>query len=110
MRNIKRVHFLLRTYRAWDHDPDVGLILAGSVYPLSKAVEMSRDYGRTFTALPEMPYGPSGIGQDAGVFGACLAIVDSNTIFVAGGRNNIPGKLHQKLANRLLHLQSHISV
>ena len=71
---------------------------------------MSRDYGRTFTALPEMPYGPSGIGQDAGVFGACLAIVDSNTIFVAGGRNNIPGKLHQKLANRLLHLQFHIRV
>ena len=85
------MHFLISIYRAWDFEPSVRLVLAGGVYPLSKAVEVSRDHGRTFTALPEMPYGPSGIGQDAGVFGACLAIVDSKTIFVAGGRNNIPG-------------------
>ena len=88
------VIFLHSIYRAWDYDPDVGLILAGGVRPPSKAVELSQDYGRTFTALPDMPYGPSGIGQDAGVYGACLAIVDSNTVFLAGGRNNIQGRLN----------------
>ena len=66
--------------------------MAGGVYPLSKEVEISQDYGHTFSALPEMPYGPSGIGMDVGVYGACLTIVDTNTVFIAGGRYNQQGK------------------
>ena len=85
--------------------------MAGGVFPLSKEVERSQDYGKTFSALPEMPYGPSGIGTDAGVYGACLTIVDTNTVFIAGGRYNQQGKQNQMHPSFRVHsfVQSSLS-
>ena len=47
----------------------------------SKIVERSTDYGQTFQNLSDVPYG----GQ-YGMNGACVVIVDEETVFMAGGR------------------------
>ena len=65
----------------YDFHPDVGLIVAGAHNPSSKKVELSTNYGQSKTSLPDIPYG-SGWNH-----GACLVIVDSTTVFVAGGRS-----------------------
>ena len=99
---LQNKFFLFSMMRAWDFHPDVGLIMAGGAFPLTKAVVRSTDYGHTFTSLPEMPYGVSG----QGVFGSCLVIIDSTTIFLAGGRCHRPGKLKILLLKRLSQMST----
>ena len=71
---------LLRMNRGWDFTPGAGLIVAGSSHPHSKDVERSTDRGQTFTSLPNLPY-----GQGQGHAMVCVAIIDDNTVFIAGG-------------------------
>jgi len=66
--------------RGWDFTPGAGLIVAGSSKPHSKDVERSEDRGQTFTSLPNLPY-----GQNQGHAMVCVAIIDDNTVFIAGG-------------------------
>ena len=65
-------------YRAWDFDPQVGLLMAGSGSPRSRTVERSHNGGKNFTQLQNVPYGKQG---------ACLTIIDKDTAFYAGGMN-----------------------
>ena len=103
--NFGKTHFFYRHSWAWDSHPDVGYVTAGGynawsgsyadAFKVSKIVERSTDNGSSFQTLPDIPYGCSAIisGQcdtsgsgSGGLFGACLVIIDSNTIFIAGGR------------------------
>ena len=65
----------------YDFHPDVGLIVAGGSAPIesAKKVELSTDYGYTKTSLPDLPYG------DEMVMAGCLVIINTTTVFVAGG-------------------------
>ena len=54
--------------------------MAGSHRPQSKDVERSVDRGQSFQRLPNLPYG-DGQGHSA----LCVAIIDDNTVFIAGG-------------------------
>ena len=65
-------------YRAWDFDPQVGLLMAGSGSPRSRTVEISQNGGKNFSQLQNVPYGK---------LGACLTIIDEDTAFYAGGQN-----------------------
>ena len=67
--------------RGWDFTPGAGLIVAGSRKPHSKDVERSIDRGQSFTSLPDLPYGKS-----QGHSMVCVAIIDDNTVFIAGGQ------------------------
>ena len=49
LNSFKKGNFPSRIFRAWDYHPEVGLVMAGSAFPNSKAVERSRDHGQTFT-------------------------------------------------------------
>ena len=71
---------ILRFNRNWDFTPGAGLIVAGSHRPQSKDVERSIDRGQTFQSLPDLPYGHS-----QGHSMLCVAIIDDNTVFIAGG-------------------------
>ena len=55
--------------------------MAGSSNPQTKDVERSIDRGQTFTSLPDLPYGHS-----QGHAMLCVAIIDDNTVFMAGGQ------------------------
>ena len=55
--------------------------MAGSSKPHSKDVERSEDRGQSFTSLPNLPY-----GQNQGHAMVCVAIIDDNTVFMAGGQ------------------------
>ena len=52
--------------------------MAGSQSPKSRTVEMSHNNGKNFTSFPIIPYGRN-------QYGACLVIVDDETVFYAGG-------------------------
>ena len=67
-------------WRAWDYNPQVGLVMAGSQNPRTRNVEMSQDGGKNFTDLPMLP------GRNQ--YGACLVIIDDETVFYAGGINS----------------------
>ena len=90
MRNSCPVSFY-RQWRAWDFTQEAGLILAGGIIPWTDVVERSTDYGKSFQQIQTMPYGGNGRTQrtqqrTAGrVAGACLVIIDTTTVFVAGG-------------------------
>ena len=71
---------VLRRNRNFDFTPGAGLIAAGTAKPYSKDVERSRDRGQSFHRLPDLPYG-HGQGHSA----LCVAIIDDNTVFIAGG-------------------------
>ena len=73
-------YFISRLSRGWDFTPGAGLIVAGSRKPHSKDVEKSVDRGQTFTSLPNLPY-----GENQGHAMLCVAIIDDNTVFIAGG-------------------------
>merc|ERR1712241_1541858 len=62
--------------RAWDYNPDVGLVIAGGMWQ-AKA-EISRDHGVTFEALPDVRH------PDHYIAYACLAI-EGNAAFHIGG-------------------------
>ena len=65
--------------KAWDFVPEFGLVMAGGRKEISKTwknVEISEDFGASFTELKELP-------QELAY--ACLVIADE-TIFVAGGQ------------------------
>ena len=67
--------------KAWDFVPEFGLVMAGGREEQSKTwnqVEISEDFGTTFTELKEL--------QDRLAY-ACLVIADE-TIFVAGGQRS----------------------
>ena len=71
-----------RLYQFWDYHPDVGYIVAGGYTAssgYSKAVYISEDYGQTRSFLTNLPYGNSKWQH------GCLVIVNTTTIFVAGG-------------------------
>ena len=69
---------VFRRRRAWDFNPQVGLVLAGSNGPNSDTVEISENGGITFRQLDDIPYTNK-------FHGACVVIIDEETIFVAGG-------------------------
>ena len=71
---------VLRRNRNFDFTPGAGLIAAGTVKPFSKDVERSTDRGQSFYRLPDLPY-----GHDQGHSALCVAIIDDNTVFIAGG-------------------------
>ena len=75
-------HSLSRKGQAWDFRQDVGLIVAGGRWPDSKKVERSVDFGQSKTSLPDLPHG---YPRDTYLEDACLSIVNSTTVFVAGG-------------------------
>ena len=61
----------------------MGLVVAGGDFGRSGGslkVELSTDYGQTKTSLPDIPYGLNNRVNDA-----CLVIVNSTTLFMAGG-------------------------
>ena len=74
------LNFLSSFLQFWDFHPDVGLIVAGGNSPASKEVYISKDYGKTNSLLTNLPYGSYNY-----VSGGCLVIVNSTTVFVAGG-------------------------
>ena len=69
--------------RAWDYHQQAGLILAGSRGRWSNTVERSKNYGQTFTQLPDIPYRISGAW---GTTGACMVILDADTALLIGGQ------------------------
>ena len=76
---VNILNFLSSFLQFWDFHPDVGLIVAGGNNPASKEVYISKDYGKTNYLLTNLPYGSSYVS------GGCLVIVNSTTVFVAGG-------------------------
>ena len=52
--NIKT--FCYRYRRGWDFNEDVGLIMAGSIAPDARTVELTRDGGKTFEHLAVIPW------------------------------------------------------
>ena len=46
-------------------------------------MERSKNYGQTFTKLPDIPYAASGA---RGTMGACMVIIDEDTAMLIGGR------------------------
>ena len=73
--------FHRRAEKAWDFTPEFGLVLAGgensSTYYMDR-VEMSDNFGESFTELPPLP---------KGLKNGCLVIADQ-TLFHAGGRDS----------------------
>ena len=69
---------IYRRNRAWDYNPEVGLVIAGSANPKTDTVEISDNGGLAFRELPGIKYSNK-------VYGACTVIVDRERIFVAGG-------------------------
>ena len=73
---------ICRKGRAFDFHPDVGLVIAGGYNGTEMdIVEMSRrgqDLGRKFEKLPNLP---------KQLEESCLVIINSTTIFVAGGND-----------------------
>ena len=58
--------------RGWDYNEDVGLIMAGSVAPDSRIVELTTDGGQTFEHLADIPWGrPS----EEEIAGPCAVIL-----------------------------------
>ena len=54
---IQHIDFFWHRYRrGWDYIEEVGLIMAGSLVPASKAVELSTDGGQTFEHLAGIPW------------------------------------------------------
>jgi hypothetical protein len=69
-----------RTWTGYDSDEDWGLVIVGGYSDpnlMLKSVERTKD-GRTFSMLAPIP-------QE--IAGLCLAIIDSSTIFIAGGKS-----------------------
>ena len=63
----------------------------------SKIVERSTNNGSSFQTLPDIPY-----GSTYGLFGACLVVIDANTVFLAGGRmGRFP---YKHFTSHILHL------
>ena len=56
--------FLRRQRRGWDYMPEVGLIMAGSINPESRTVELSTDGGLTFQDLGDIPWGRLHVNLD----------------------------------------------
>ena len=54
--------------------------MAGGIYPHSKSVTRSQDFGLSVETLTDFPYVCGG-----SIFGGCLVIVNTTTLFVAGG-------------------------
>ena len=52
-----RNFFCYRYRRGWDFHEDVGLIMAGSIRPDARTVELTRDGGKTFEHLAVIPWG-----------------------------------------------------
>ena len=75
---ISSKNFVSRRYRAWDFNSQVGLVLAGSSAPGSNTVEISENGGLTFRQLADIPYANK-------LSGACVVIIDYETVFIAGG-------------------------
>ena len=48
-------------------------------------MEQSKNYGHSFTQLPDIPYVASGTW---GIYGACMVIIDANTVMHIGGQFN----------------------
>ena len=63
-----------RSHRGWDYIEDVGLIMAGSAYPDSQTVEITRDEGKTFEHLAEIPWGRP---TEPEIIGPCVVILGS---------------------------------
>ena len=74
-----------REDQVWDFNSNVGLIVAGeNTYGqlYSKKVDLSTDYGQTKTTLSEYPVSATTFWA-----GGCLVIVNTTTVFFAGGRS-----------------------
>lgn len=77
--NGNGVYIFSKNGQCWDYRPDVGLIIAGGLN--TRNVDWSTDYGQTKTSI-EIPgdYRPGG-----DLSYACAAIVNTTTVFLAGG-------------------------
>ena len=71
-------------WQFYDFHPDVGLIVAGG-RDHARKVDISTDNGKTKTSLPDLPYGTS--TNNAGLHRGCLVIINTTTVFVAGGES-----------------------
>ena len=85
---LKKIHtlklFHFSDFQAWDYHPQVGLIVAGGYNPYSTSMNISRDYGKTVEELANIPYANTGCNT-AAIWGGCLVIVNTTTVFFAGG-------------------------
>ena len=71
-RDVETNAFLDSFNRGWDYNEDVGLIMAGSVAPDSRIVELTTDGGKTFEHLADIPWGrPS----EEEIAGPCAVIL-----------------------------------
>ena len=68
--------------RAWDYHPQGGLVIAGGISRWSIKAEISKNYGETFTSLPNIPYMEF---RNWGLAGACFVIIDADTAMLIGG-------------------------
>ena len=57
--------------------------MVGSAHPVTYDVERSLDNGTTWQSLSTLPY-----GLLSGVYGACVVIVDDDTVFVGKKYNH----------------------
>ena len=71
-----------RQRRGWDYIEEVGLIMAGSIDPESRIVELSTDGGQTFEHLENITWGTPSEDENAG---PCVVILDQHTAFFVGG-------------------------
>ena len=61
--------------RGWDYVEDVGLVMAGSVRPDSRTVELTTDGGKTFQHLGDIPWGQNTTEPE--LRGPCVVILGS---------------------------------
>ena len=80
------MYFFYRFARGWDYSEQVGLIMAGSISPPTRTVEMSTDGGVSFQSLADIPWGAPTEPETAG---PCVVILDENTAFIAGGADGV---------------------
>ena len=81
-----------RIWQFWDYNPQVGLIQAGGQNPYSISMTRSQDFGLSVETLTDIPYVCGSY-----IHSGCLVIVNTTTVFVAGGYSEYKsgGKLKQ---------------
>lgn len=80
------LYYLNRVARGSDYSEQVGLIMAGSISPPSRTVEISTDGGVSFQNLTDIPWGEPTEPETAG---PCVVILDEDTAFIAGGADGV---------------------
>lgn len=87
--------------RGWDYMEEVGLIMAGSIYPDSRVVELTADGGINWEHLAQIPWGRP---NELEITSPCVVILDNNTVFFAGGADGVRGNRTSYCATYFLDL------